>query len=259
MAREPFKIAFQLYSARDFPPQEIVLTGLAEIGYQAVEAWLPDYADDPKGFRTRLDATGLVCMGIHMPLRGLVEEPQRFVDLAKTVGDDVLMIPPYLKPAERPEDIDGWKRIGATLAKGTAFVKAAGLRLAWHNHEFEYRLLSDGSRPIDHMLREGGPDLGFEIDFAWVTRGWADPIAELKKFAPRITAIQLKDTAPAGTLDDESGWRACGDGVVDWKVLWPLFRTTPSQYLVVEHDRPVDWRRTAQRSYDFAVKMGLER
>ena len=255
----PFKLAFQLYTTRDFPPQEAVLETLASIGYQAVEAWLPDYDPDAVGFRRRLDAAGLVCMGIHMPFRGLQNEPQRFIDIAKTVGDDTLMIPPYLVPADRPEDIDGWKRIGAALAKGAAAAKAAGLRVAWHNHEFEFRLLSDGSRPIDHMLAEGGPDLGLEIDFAWVKRGWADPVAELKKFASRITAIQLKDTASAGTLDEESGWRACGDGVVDWAPLWPLFSTTPTQYLVVEHDRPVDWRRVAQRSYDFAVKMGLDR
>lgn len=259
MAREPFKVAFQLYTTRDFPPQEAVLQALAEIGYQAVEAWLPDYGEDPEGFRRRLDRAGLACMGIHMPFRGLVEEPQRFVEIAKTVGDNTLMIPPYLPAPDRPEDIDGWKRIGGALAKGAAVAKAAGLRLAWHNHEFEYRLLADGSRPIDHLMAEGGPDLGFEIDFAWVKRGWADPLAELKKFAPRIAAIQLKDTAPAGTLDDESGWRACGDGVVDWAALWPLFPATRADYLVVEHDRPADWRRIAQRPYDFAVKMGLAR
>ena len=257
MAGEQYNIAFQLYTTRNFPPQDAVLQTLAEIGYHAVEAWLPDYGDDAKGFRRRLDSAGLVCMGIHMPFKGLVEEPERFVDLARTVGDDTLMIPPYLLPTDRPEDIDGWKRVGATLAKGAAVARAAGLRLAWHNHEFEYRLLSDGSRPIDHLWSEGGPDVGFEIDFAWVKRGWADPVTELRKFASRTLAIQLKDTAPAGTLDDENGWRACGDGVVDWAALWPLFPSTGADYLVVEHDRPADWRRTAQRSYDFAVKMGL--
>ena len=75
MARDPFEIAFQLYTTRDFPPQEAVLKTLTEIGYTAVEAWLPDYGDDPKGFRRRLDDAGLSCMGIHMPFKGLVEEP----------------------------------------------------------------------------------------------------------------------------------------------------------------------------------------
>ena len=250
----PFKLAYQLYSARNFPRQETVLEGLKSIGYDAVEAWLPDYGDDPKAFRQRLDDAGLICMGIHMPFAGLVEEPQRFADIAETLGNKPLLIPPFLLPHERPNDADGWKRIGDALATGAEAVAPNGLHVTWHNHEFEFRLLPDASRPIDHMLA-AGDNFGFEIDFAWVARGWADPLDELKKFASRITAIQLKDTAPPGTLDDENGWRATGDGVVDWKALWPHFSATKADYLVVEHDRPVDWRLVAQRSYDFARRM----
>lgn len=251
MARK-FQLAFQLYSARNFPPQEAVLEELAAIGYTAVEAWLPDYGDDPGAFRRRLDAAGLHCMGIHMPFAGLVNEPQRFFDIAETIGGKPLLIPPFLMPHERPNDADGWKKIGEQLGQGAELAAAHGLRVAWHNHEYEYRLLPDASRPIDHMLAHSGA-AGFEVDFAWVKRGWADPEAELRKFASRIMAIQLKDTAPAGTLDDQNGWRATGDGVVDWAALWPLFETTAAQYLVVEHDRPVDWREIARRSYDFAI------
>ncbi len=155
---------------------------------------------------------------------------------------------------ERPDDADGWKRIGNALAAGADAVAPRGLQVAWHNHEFEFRLLADATRPIDHMLA-ASDNFGFEIDFAWVTRGWANPADELRKFASRIISIQLKDTAPPGTLDDENGWRATGDGVVDWAALWPQFETTRAEYLVVEHDRPVDWRLVAQRSHDFARKM----
>ncbi len=259
MAIAPFKLAFQLYTSRAFPPQETVLEGLAKIGYPAVEAWLPDYGDDPKGFRKRLNNSGLTCMGLHIPFVGLVNEPQRFIDIAGIVGDRPLLIPPYLNHPIRPEDADGWKRIGEQLAEGAERVKSAGLHVAWHNHEFEYRLFGDGSRPIDHLLASAGDNVGFEIDFAWVLRGWADPLAELKRFASRITCIQLKDTAAGGVHDDQNGWRAAGDGVVDWAALWPLFKTTRADYLVVEHDRPVDWRVVAQRSYDFAVGKGLAR
>lgn len=247
----PFKIAFQLYTARNDPPQEAVLAGLAEIGYHAVEAWLPDYGDDPVAFRRRLDDAGLLCMGFHMPFQGLVEEPDRFFDIADTIGRQPILIPPFLLPHERPSDIDGWRRIGDQLREGAERARERGLRVAWHNHEFEFRLLPDGSRPIDHMLAAGGELVGFEIDFAWVTRGWADPVAELRKFASRIISIQIKDTAPAGTLDNQNGWRATGDGIIDWRTLWPLFDQTPAEYVVVEHDRPADWRLVAQRSYDF--------
>src|SRR5262245_25658207 len=53
MPSAPFKMSFQLYTTRNFPPQEAVLETLAKIGYQSVEPWLPDYGDDPKAFRKR--------------------------------------------------------------------------------------------------------------------------------------------------------------------------------------------------------------
>lgn len=258
MTPSTYKLSFQLYSTRNFPPQDDVLEGLAAMGYDAVEPWLPDFATDAKGFRKRIDNAGLECLGFHMPLKGLIEEPMRYIDIAHTLGDSPLMIPPYVVPEERPFEADGWRRIGEQLAKGAELAQANNLRVAWHNHDFEYRPLDDGSRPIDLMLEAAGENVGFEIDFAWVTRAWANPYAELKKYAPRILAIQLKDTAPPGT-SSEGGWTPPGDGIVDWDALWPLFATTPADHLVVEHDNPADWRRVAQRAHDFVVSKGAKR
>ena len=42
-----------------------------------------------------------------------------------------------------------WPAHAAALAE-------AGLKLAWHNHDFEYVTLPDGSRPIDHLLAAPG-------------------------------------------------------------------------------------------------------
>lgn len=249
----PYRVSFQLYTAREAPSLDAVLEGLAAIGYDAVEAWPANYRDDAAGFRRRLDAAGLACLGFHLPFAELVEEPRRLMDVAGTLGDRPWMIPSFLPPTLRPTDVDGWKRIGELLARAAEIVARDGLRLAWHNHEFEFRLLPDGTRPIDHMLG-AGDGVKLEIDFAWVTRGWADPVAEFERFADRIVAIQLKDTARAGTLDGENGWRVPGEGVVDWDALWPLFARSPADHLVVEHDRPADWRQVARRAHDFATR-----
>ncbi len=70
MTPSTYKLSFQLYSTRNFPPQDDVLEGLAAMGYDAVETWLPDFATDAKGFRKRIDNAGLECLGFHMPLKG---------------------------------------------------------------------------------------------------------------------------------------------------------------------------------------------
>lgn len=130
-----------------------------------------------------------------------------------------------------------------------------GLKLAWHNHEFEYRPLPDGARPSDLLFEGAGADVGYEIDFAWVVRGCGYPVAELKRWKGRLYAIQVKDAAPPGTTAEGSR-TAMGDRVVDWAALWPLFPQTPADHLVVEQDEPADWQQLAQSSYDCLIKLG---
>lgn len=250
----PYQISYQLYSSRNFPPLEAQFPILKALGYDAIEPWLPAYEADPKGFRRALDAAGLACHGFHMPLRGLVEEPDRFIDIALTIGARYL-IPPFVPKEEREDRADFWKHIGDKLAAGAARVAPHGLHVVWHNHDFEYVALPDGSRPIEHILGSGR-DVLFEIDCGWITRAGADPAAELSRYADRIAFIQMKDTAPLGFSVDD-GWTATGDGIIDWPALLPLMRTSAAEHIVAEHDNPADWKRFAERSIRYMRSLGL--
>jgi sugar phosphate isomerase/epimerase len=250
-----FPIAYQLYSSRNFPPLAAQLPLLKAMGYDAIEPWLPAYEADPALFRLQLDDAGLACYGFHMPLAGLVTEPNRFIDIALTLGATI-MIPPFVTAEERRPTPDYWRGLGEKLAKGAEIAAPHGLKVAWHNHDFEYRPLSDGTRPIDHIFEAGGPDVLFEIDCGWITRAGADPAAELRRYADRIIAIQTKDTAPLGTLEDD-GWTATGDGIIDWPALAPLFRKTKADHIVTEHDNPSDWQRFASRSIAYLKALDL--
>ncbi|MEQ1901157.1 MAG: sugar phosphate isomerase/epimerase [Devosia sp.] len=252
-----YKIAYQLYSSRNFPPLETQLPELKSMGYDGIEPWLPAYeVDDGVSFRKALDGAGLQCFGFHMPLSGLVGEPQRFIDIASRLGAS-WMIPPYVTPLERAgAGAEYWKALGGKLAKGAALAKPHGLKVAWHNHDFEFRPLPDGSLPISHILAEGGEDVWFEIDCGWIRRAGADPAAILAQFKDRIGVIQTKDMAPEGTRQDD-GWAATGDGIIDWAALVPLFRATKADHLVTEHDNPGDWRQFAKRSINHLRGLGL--
>lgn len=243
-----YKVSFQLYSARHFPPLEAQLPILKQMGYDAVEPWPPAYEDDVVAFARRLRDEGLACIGFHMPLKGLVEETARYIDIAQALGARY-MIPPFIPPEERGTTADAWKRVGEQLADGAEKVAPHGLKVLWHNHDFEYFPLADGTRPIDHLLGTSA-NVGFEIDCGWITRAGADPAAELETYADRIFAIQVKDMAPAGTQRDD-GWAATGDGVIDWPSLVPLFAKTPADHIVTEHDNPSDWQVFARRSLEF--------
>ena len=46
---------------------------------------------------------------------------------------------------------------------------------AWHNHDFEFEALPDGSLPLDHILDGGAGVARGEADLAWIVRGGAGP------------------------------------------------------------------------------------
>ena len=248
-----YPVAIQLYSARNFPPLSAQLPAIKAMGYDAVEPWLPAYEADPKEFARMVRDAGLACHGFHMPLAGLRDEPARFIDIALNLGATFL-IPPWLAPEERGSTASDWQRLSEVLQKGHEAAAAHGLEVLWHNHDFEYVPLPDGTRPIDHILQG---DVGFEIDCGWITRAGADPAAELVRYADRIRVIQTKDLAPAGTVT-EGGWAATGQGVIDWARLAPLFRRTRAHHLCTEHDDPADWQAFARQSLDHLRSLGLQ-
>lgn len=250
-----YKIAYQLYSSRNFPPLADQFPILKSMGYDAIEPWLPAYENDPGLFRRQLDDAGLDCYGFHMPLDGLIAEPERYFDIAQTLGATYL-IPPYVSPDEREPTPAYWQRLGEHLANGAQAAHKHGLVVAWHNHDFEFVPLPDGTRPIDHIFQAGGDAVKFEIDCGWIVRAGADPASELKRFADRIVIIQTKDTAPLGTTQDD-GWTATGDGIIAWASLAPLFGRTKADHIVTEHDNPSDWQNFAHRSIDHLKSLGL--
>jgi sugar phosphate isomerase/epimerase len=74
--------------------------------------------------------------------------------------------------------------------------------------------------------------------------------AELSRYADRLIAVHAKDLAPAGTVA-EDGWADVGAGIIDWRGIWPLIDRSKARVLVVEHDNPADWRRSAERSFAY--------
>ena len=245
-------LSYQLYSSRNFPPLGETLAMLADLGYDAVEGYGALYADDAQlaELTAALGKSGLAMPTGHFGLAQLEAEPGKVLALARTLGITRLYCP-YLMPDDRPTDAAGWRAFGARLQAAGRPIRDAGLGFGWHNHDFELRPLPDGQVPQD-LIFEGGPDLEWEIDVAWVLRGGADPAAWIARYAPRITAAHLKDIAPAGQNANEDGWADLGEGTVPWRALMADLRHTPCEIFILEHDNPSDHARFARRSLQAA-------
>jgi sugar phosphate isomerase/epimerase len=245
-------LSYQLYSSRNFPPLADTLAMLADLGYDAVEGYGALYADDAQvaELTAALGKSGLAMPTGHFGLAQLEAEPAKVLAIARALGITRLYCP-YLMPEDRPTDAAGWRAFGARLQAAGRPIRDAGLGFGWHNHDFELRPLPDGQVPQD-LIFEGGPDLEWEIDVAWVVRGGADPAAWIARYAPRITAAHLKDIAPAGQNANEDGWADLGEGTVPWKALMADLRHTPCDIFIMEHDNPSDHARFARRSLQAA-------
>ncbi len=238
--------SFQLYSARNFQPWDKVLKLLADAGYAQVEGFGGVY-DDPRAFRAELDRNGLAMPTGHFSIDMLENDFDGARRIAETLGMKV-MICPYLVAEQRPGDAAGWRGFGERLAKVGETARAAGYEFAWHNHDFEFQPLADGSVPQDHILA-AAPDIGWEADIAWIIRGGADPLPWIDRQGRRIVAVHVKDIARPGEGLDEDGWSDVGHGTVDWKGLLKALGTkSTARYYVMEQDNPNDIDRFARRS-----------
>ncbi|MET0748074.1 MAG: sugar phosphate isomerase/epimerase [Rhizobium sp.] len=245
-------LGFQLYSAREYQPFSDVFVKVAKAGYKEVEGYGAMYAelDDAalRAMRADLDKNGLTMPTGHFGLDLLEGDPDRVLTIARTLGIESVYAP-YLLPDQRPSDVKGWHDFGARLEKAGAPFMAAGLDFGWHNHDFEFVALSDGSLPMEQIFA-GGPTLSWEADLAWVARGGADPFTWIKKFGSRITAVHVKDIAPAGENTDEGGWADVGHGTLDWAKLVAALKDTGARHYIVEHDNPNDLDRVVTRSIE---------
>lgn len=240
-------ISYQLYCSRNFGPMSQTLQMVADLGYDGVEGYGALYADADRVAETAkaLETTGLKMPSGHFGLDQLEQDSATVLDIAKALGINQIFCP-FLIPDQRPDDAAGWAAFGARLSEAAKPYRDAGLQFGWHNHDFEFKALPDGTLPIDAIL--AGNDLSFEFDVAWAHVAGANPLATIDRYGARITAAHVKDRAAPGEKADEDGWADLGDGVMDWPGLMTALRGAGCDHFVIEHDNPSDDARFARAS-----------
>jgi sugar phosphate isomerase/epimerase len=238
-------VGVQLYTLREVSDRvEDVLDLVASAGADAVET-VGHHGLDAPALRDALERRGLRAVSTHLQLAALEADLDAEVAFARTVGIGTLVVP-WLPPAERPTDRDGWTSLGTRLARLGARVRDAGLRLAYHNHDFELTDV-EGRTGLAWLLDAADPAvLDVELDLAWVARAGGDPTAVLRRWRERTRLLHAKDLAPAGSGSDEDGWATVGQGTLPWPALLELASEVGVEAWLLEHDRPADPARTVR-------------
>jgi sugar phosphate isomerase/epimerase len=125
------------------------------------------------------------------------------------------------------------------------------MRLLYHNHDFEMVLI-DGKPAIDWLLAGADPqNVGFEADLAWIVAGGQDAAALLQQYSGRVPRVHAKDL---GDNPAERGLADVGSGRLDWETILPAVLAAQAEWIVVEHDQPLDPIASIRRSQAFLAE-----
>jgi sugar phosphate isomerase/epimerase len=240
------KVGLQLYTVRDLMKADMpgTLARVASIGYREVE-FAGYFGRTPAQVRALLKRNGLTSPSTHIALDILEKDSVRAFADAKAIGHQWVTVP--FIPENRRKTLDDWKRITELLSQLAPQAKAAGLRLAYHNHDFEIRPV-DGQRPLDYMLDHTDPSLiDFEMDLYWVVFGGGDPFDFFNRHPKRFKLVHVKDSAgpPDNKMVD------VGKGTIDFRAIFAASDKAGIRHYFVEHDQPADPIATIRNSYNY--------
>jgi sugar phosphate isomerase/epimerase len=220
--------ALQLYTLREILPtgRTAVLRRVADFGYGAVEPY--DVRTDPEQLRADLDEAGLAVCSVHSNILG--EDGDALLRGVRTIGGGTVIVP--IVPSERFADADAIAGLAKELNQ--AAVKAAdhGLRLGYHNHDFELSSIVGGRSALEVLADALDPAVILEVDTYWAAVGGQDVPALLGRLGDRVRYLHVKD-GPIGTRDDVM--TAVGSGRMP---VADILASCPSaEWHVVELDR----------------------
>lgn len=244
------RVGVQLYTvrsdlARDF---EGTLTRVAEIGYREVEfaGYHGKSASEVRAILTRL---GLAAPASHVPIEAFRRNIDGPIADAKTVGHEYLVVP-WLDPSQR-RSIDDYRRLAEELNRFGETVRAAGLRLGYHNHDFELGAMG-GSVPLDLLFDRTDPNLVvFELDLYWVTKGGADPLTYFSRYPGRVHLVHVKDSAGA----PEHRQVDVGKGTIDFGKILSRREQAGIRHVFVEQDEPANPLEMVRASYQYLAQL----
>ncbi|WP_131535670.1 sugar phosphate isomerase/epimerase family protein [Pedobacter nototheniae] len=236
------KVGLQLYSLRDELPKDVkgTLEKVAKAGFGEVETYGFSIKDQfwgltPTQLKKILDDNGLKAVSGHYGLGsfladGNTDELKAAIAAAKVLKSEYVTIP-WLDEHIR-KSAEDYKKIAERINIAGKMCKDAGLRLAYHNHNFEFEKHGD-TTGYEILLKNTDKNLvDFELDLYWVVRSGNDPIKLFKENPGRFTMWHVKDmdkTNPA--LNAE-----VGTGSIDFKTIFADAKLSGMKHFFVEHE-----------------------
>ena len=231
-----YPIGIQIYTVREALDANFkeTLKQIADIGYDGVEFVSRFGEQTPQEVADYVKSLGLKTPSMHTS-RTKGGDPE-FSDYAyaKAMGMKTMVCSGLKK--EFMANFD-------TVYKELRAVKAAaaknGFGYAYHNHNWEFVKLEDGTWAYDKLV---GDDLDVELDVYWLAQGGVNPVEYIKRYAKRLPLLHLKDRNPVTNTFTELGTgdiplAECVEALDGSKCEWLIYEQDICNYPGVESAR----------------------
>lgn len=248
-------IGAQLYTVRNYIQTEKdierTMKKIAEIGYTTVQISAIGKIS-PERLREICDQNGLKIVLTHTNPDRILNETEEVIKEHDILGCDHIGIGAMPEKYRTAEWI---AMFGEDYKLPAQKIAAAGKRLMYHNHNFEFAKVN-GKLLIEWLLEMFTPEeLGFTLDTFWVQAAGCDVCQWIEKLSGRLPVIHLKDMTVQGF---ERKMAPVGEGNLNWPAIYKAFENAGTQYMMVEQDScdgsPFD---CLQTSYENLKKAGF--
>lgn len=229
------RIGAQLYTLRMYCQNERDLARslqkVAEMGYQTVQlSAIGPIA--PRRVKALCDENGLQIVLTHNPEADFLTNIDALIERHQLYGCRYVGLGAM---PERYRSAAWLPYFAEDFAPAAEQLKAAGLKLMYHNHAFEFARMPDGRTMMDHLLSLLPADLmGVTADTYWLQYGGVDVCDWLQAHADRLHCVHLKDYVPCGF---EARMAAVGQGNLPFgRILEQLRGNGVTEYALVEQD-----------------------
>ena len=185
-----FNVGIQLYGVRNTIAEDFegTLKALKDMGYDYVE-FAGYHGKTSEEIKEILDRYDLKCVSVHQGADFFKEDMDAGIEFLRGFGVKYSVIPWFQDLA----NTDKWQESVETFKKLGAALKAKGMKLGYHNHDFEFNTF-EGKYLHDHIFDDVGRDLIFpEIDTCWVHYAGIRPEEKLREFKGEMPVVHLKD------------------------------------------------------------------
>lgn len=253
------EIGLQLYTLREELSKNVKVTleKVAASGYTNVETYGFSIKDQfwglsPVELKNILDENNLKAVSGHYNLGSFLydgnsAEVIAAIEAAKILKSDFLTVPWIDEPFRK--NIDDYTKIASRLNQAAKMCADAGLKLAYHNHDFEFQK-HDGVTGYEILLNETDKNLVcFELDLYWVVRSGNDPLQLFKENPGRFKMWHVKDMDKKNQdLNIEAG-----SGLIDFKPFFAAAKQSGMVHFFVEQENnfAVNSFQSIKTSFDF--------